>query len=172
MLWLDHICASTVKFPKSWFCNLLCQQKIHHFFFSQTWGTHLNYLPERCPYMFMYSALHIMQWFSHILDVFTPKNFDFNIFYESKQMSLTQDLKWSLEQCSTLAISIVYQRHQTDLLLCTNKLLHPVSSSSKHGRQRSSLLLYSRSMFHTGSVTFKWTKPTGHFHIKSYTLCI
>ena len=34
--------------------------------------------------MLMYSALHIMQWFSHILDVFTPKIiqkfFDFNIF--------------------------------------------------------------------------------------------
>ena len=25
------------------------------------------------PYMLMYSALHIMQWFSHILDVFTLK---------------------------------------------------------------------------------------------------
>ena len=35
------------------------------------------------PYMLMYSALHIMQWFSHILDVFTPKIrrkfFDFNM---------------------------------------------------------------------------------------------
>ena len=33
--------------------------------------------------MLMYSALHIMQWFSHILDVFTAKIrqkfFDFNI---------------------------------------------------------------------------------------------
>ena len=33
--------------------------------------------------MLMYSALHIMQWFSQILDVFTPKIrrkfFDFNI---------------------------------------------------------------------------------------------
>ena len=30
--------------------------------------------------------------------------------------------------------SIVCRRRQTDLLLCTNKLLHPVSSSSKYGR--------------------------------------
>ena len=43
----------------------------------------LKYLPEGCPYMLMYSALHIMQWFSHILDVFTQKIrrkfFDLNI---------------------------------------------------------------------------------------------
>ena len=60
------------------------------------------------PYMLMYSALHIMQWFFHILDVFTPKIgrkfFDFNIFYESKQMLLTQELKWSLEQSSALQV--------------------------------------------------------------------
>ena len=57
---------------------------IHHFFFSHTWGTRFKYLPEGCPYMLMYSALHKMQWFSQILDVFTPKIrrkfFDFNIF--------------------------------------------------------------------------------------------
>ena len=56
----------------------------------------------------MYSALHIMQWFSHILDVFTPKIrrnfFDFYIL----QMSLTQDK----------GQSIALQR-QIDLLLCT-----------------------------------------------------
>ena len=67
MLWWRHVRAGTVKFPKSW------RQKIYHFFFSHTWGTRFIYLPEGCPYMLMYSALHIMQWFSHILDVFTPK---------------------------------------------------------------------------------------------------
>ena len=62
----------------------------------------------------MYSALHIMQWFSQLLDVFTPKIkqkfFNFYI-YESKQMSLTQDLRWSLGR----SIALQLQR-QTDLL--------------------------------------------------------
>ena len=44
------------------------------------------------PYMLMYSALHIMQWFSHILDVFTPKIrqkfFDFNIFMNQNKRRL------------------------------------------------------------------------------------
>ena len=48
----------------------------------------------------------------------------------------------------TTSAQQVYHWYQTDLLLCTNKLLHPVSSSSKHGRWRSSLLLYSISMVH------------------------
>ena len=80
--------------------TLPLRQKIHHFFFSHTWDTRFKYLPEGCPYMLMYSALHIMQWFSHILDVFTPKIrqnfFNFNIFMNKKKTSLTQDLKWSL----------------------------------------------------------------------------
>ena len=42
--------------------------------------------------MLMYSALHIMQWFSHILDVFTPKIrqkfFDFNIFMNQNKRRL------------------------------------------------------------------------------------
>ena len=66
--------AGAVKFPKSWLGTLPLRQKIHHFFFSHTWGTRFKYLPEGCPYMLMYSALHIMQWFSHILDVFTRKS--------------------------------------------------------------------------------------------------
>ena len=76
--------------------------KIHHFFFSHKWDTRFKYLSKLCPYILMYSALHIMQWFSHSLDVFTPKmrksdeNFSIFTFYESKQTSLTQDLKWSL----------------------------------------------------------------------------
>ena len=73
MLWLDHIHTGAVKFPKSWLWTLLLRQKIHHFFFSHTWGARFKYLPEGCPYMLMYSALHIMQWFSHILDEFILK---------------------------------------------------------------------------------------------------
>ena len=100
MLWWRHVRAGAVTFPKSWLGTLPLRQKIHQFFFSHTSGTRFRYLPEWCPYMLMYSALHIMQWFSHILDVFTPKIrrkfFDVNIFCESKQTSLTQDLKWSL----------------------------------------------------------------------------
>ena len=42
--------------------------------------------------MLMYSALHIMQWFSHILDVFTlkirRKFFDFNIFMNQNKRRL------------------------------------------------------------------------------------
>ena len=45
-----------------------------------------------CPYMLLYSALHIMQWFSHILDVFTPKIrwkfFDLNIFMNQNKRRL------------------------------------------------------------------------------------
>ena len=44
------------------------------------------------PYMLMYSALHIMQWFSHILDMFIPKirrkYFDFNIFMNQNKRRL------------------------------------------------------------------------------------
>ena len=72
-LWWCHVRAGTVKFPKSWHETLPLRQNIHHFFFSHIWATRFKYLPEGCPYMLMYSALHIMQWFSHILDVFTPK---------------------------------------------------------------------------------------------------
>ena len=97
--------------------TLLCRQKIHHFFFSHTWGTCLKYLPKGIPYILMYSTLHIMQWFSQILDVFTPKIrrkfLDFH-FYKWKQMSLSQNLKWSLEWRSALQL-----QRQTDLLLCT-----------------------------------------------------
>ena len=108
----SHTFAGTVIFPNNWLWTPGCRQKIHHFFFSHTWGTRFKYLPKLCPYIFMYSALHIMQWFSHILDVFTPKIrrnfFDFYIL----QMLLTQDFNWSLGQ------SIALQR-QIDLLLCT-----------------------------------------------------
>ena len=55
------------------------------------WDTRFKYLPEVCPYMLMYSALHILQWFSHILDVFTlkirRKFFDFHIFTNKKYVA-------------------------------------------------------------------------------------
>ena len=55
-------------------------------------GARFKYLNEGCPYVLMYSALHIMQWFSHILDVFTPKIrrnfFDFNIFMNQNKHRL------------------------------------------------------------------------------------
>ena len=73
------------------------------------------------------------------------KNFLIFTFYESKQTSLTQDLKWSLNNVVRYKY-IVYHRRQTDLLLCTILLLPPLKSPSKHGRWRSSLLLYSISM--------------------------
>ena len=66
--------------------------KIHHFFFSHRWGARFKYLPEGCPYMLMYLALHIMQWFSHSFDVFTPKIrrkfFNFNIFMNQNKRRL------------------------------------------------------------------------------------
>ena len=148
MLWLRHIRAGTVEFPKSWLQTQLLRQKIHHFFFSHTWGTCFIYLPEGCPYILMYSALHIMQWFSHILDVFTPKIrwkfFDFKIFMNQNKCHLhkTWSDRWTT-QCTT---SRVYHRRQTDLLLCTILLLPPLSSSSKHGCWRSSLSLVYLSM--------------------------
>ena len=44
------------------------------------------------PYMLMYSALHIMQWFSGCLDEFTPKIrrkfFDFYIFMNQNKCRL------------------------------------------------------------------------------------
>ena len=49
MLWLDHVLAGAVKFPKSWLWTLLLRQKIHHFFFSHIWGARFRYLPEVCP---------------------------------------------------------------------------------------------------------------------------
>ena len=55
VLWLDHICAGTVKFPKSWLLTLPCRQKINHFFFSQIWGSCLKHLPSGSPYMLIFS---------------------------------------------------------------------------------------------------------------------
>ena len=94
MLWWRHVCADAVKFPKTWVEPYPYGKKHTTFSFpiQCTWGTRFKYLPEGCPYMLMYSALHIMQWFSHILDVFTPKIrrkvFDFNIFMNQNKRRL------------------------------------------------------------------------------------
>ena len=69
--YVTHVPA--LKFPKSWLRTLGYRQKIHHFFFSHKWGTRFKYLSKLCPYILMYLALHIMQWFSQLSDVFTPK---------------------------------------------------------------------------------------------------
>ena len=84
MLWWRHE-HGAVKFPKTWRGTLGYRPKIHHFFFSHKWDTRFKYLSKLCPYILMYSALHIMQWFSHSLDVFTSKIkrkfFDFYILW-------------------------------------------------------------------------------------------
>ena len=145
MLWLDHVCAGTMKFPESWLWTLGCGQKIYHFFFSHTLGSHFKYLPKLCPYILMYSALHIMQWFSHILDMFTPKIrqkfFDFYISWIKTNVAYTRlELIARTKYCTTTTASNWF-------VTLYYKLLPAVRSSSKHGRRWSSLLLYSISMF-------------------------
>ena len=108
-----------LKFPKSWLRTLGCRQKIHHFFFSHKWGTRFKYLSKLYPYILMYSALHIMQWFSRLLDVFTPKIkwkfFDFYILWIKTNVAYTR-----LEMMARLGRSIALQlQRQTHLLLCT-----------------------------------------------------
>ena len=92
ILWLDHVHAGTVKFPKSWLWTLPCLQKIHHFFFSHTFS-----ITHNAVVLWLFRCVH-------------PKNqtkvFWFLHFYESNQMSHTQ-----------LTYRLVH--HQTDLLLCT-----------------------------------------------------
>ena len=89
----------------------------------------------------MYSALHVMQWFSHISDVFTPKIrrkfFDFYILWIKTKIVYTRfEVIAKTKYCTTSTalnwfVTLFY------------KLLPAVSLSSKHGRRRSSLLLYS-----------------------------
>ena len=145
MLRFNHIRAGTVKFPKSWLWTLLCWQKIHHFFFSHTWDTHLKYLPKLCPYILMYSALHIMQWVSQILDVFTPKIRE-NFFWFLHFMNQNKC-------CLNTKLEVIPRTKYFTTITVSNwfvtlyyKLLPAVSLPSKHGRWWSSLLLYSISM--------------------------
>ena len=123
----------------------LVGQKYTTFFLSDMRrGARFKYLPERYPYTLVYSALHIMQWFSHFFDVFTlkikRKFLDFNILMNPNKCPLHKT--WSDRQ------NVVHHKYSLSPSSnwCTNKLLPPVSSSSKHGCQRSTFLLYSISM--------------------------
>ena len=150
MLWLDHVRAGTVKFPKSWLWTLGCRQKIHHFFFSHTWFTHFTYLPKLYPYILMDSALHIIQWFSHILGVFTSKIrrkfFDFYLLWIKTNVAYTRlELIARTKYCTTTTASNWF-------VTLYYKLLPAVRSSSKHGRRQSSLLLYSTMDLHIGDL--------------------
>ena len=143
-----------MKFPKSWFWTLRCRQKMHHFFFSYTWGTRFKHLPTLCPTVVMplhthvFSFTHIMQWFSHILDVFTPKIrrffFDFYILLIKTNVAYTRiELIVRTKYCTTTTASNWF-------VTLYYKLLPAVNSSSKHGHRRSSILLYSISIESVG----------------------
>ena len=113
-------------------------------FFSHKWGTRFKYLSKLCPYILMYSALHIMQWFSQLLDVFTPKIkrkfFDFYILWIKTNVAYTRlEMIARTKYCTTTTASNWF-------VTLHYKLLPAVRSPSKHGRWRSSLLLYSISM--------------------------
>ena len=109
MLWWRHE-HGAVKFPKSWLRTLGYRPKIHHFFFSHKWDTRFKYLSKLCPYIRMYSALHIMQWFSHSLDVFTPKIkrkfFDFYILWIKTNVAYTR-LEMIAKQRSALQVLFI-----------------------------------------------------------------
>ena len=143
-----------LKFPKSWLRTLGYRQKIHHFFFSHKWGTRFKYLSKLCPYILMYSALHIMQWFSQLLDVFTPKIkqnfFDFYILWIKTNIAYTRlEMIARTRYCTTTTASNWF-------VTLYYKLLPAVRSSSKHGRRWSSLLLYSISMVITSATRACW----------------
>ena len=145
LLCCDYVTyVPALKFPKSWLRTLGYRQKIHHFFFSHKWGTHFRYLSKLCPYILMYSALHIMQWFSQLLPVFTPKIkwkfFDFYILWIKANVAYTRlEMIARTKYCTTTTASNWF-------VTLYYKLLPAVRSSSKHGRRWSSLLLYSISM--------------------------
>ena len=122
------------------------RQKIHHFFFSHKWGTRFKYLSNLCPYILMYSALHIMQWFSQVLDVFTPKIkrkfFDFYILWIKTNVAYTRlEMIARTKYCTTTTASNWFVTLYYIIASCSE-----ITLSSKHGRWRSSLLLYSISM--------------------------
>ena len=157
MLWWRHE-HGAVKFPKTWRGTLGYRPKIHHFSFSHKWDTRFKYLSKLCPYILMYSALHIMQWFSHSLDVFTPKIkrkfFDFYILWIKTNVAYTRhEMIARTKYCTTTTASNWF-------VTLYYKLLPAVRSPSKHGRWWSSLLLYSISMYCT---------CTKNSRIKGYT---
>ena len=90
---IRHVRAGT-EISKKLTLNPRLSAKIHHFFFSHKWGTRFKHLSKLCPYILMYSALHIMQWFSQLLDVFTPKIkwkfFDFYILWSKTNVAYTR----------------------------------------------------------------------------------
>ena len=145
LLCCDYVTyVPALEFPKSSLRTPGYRQKIHHFFFSQKWGTRFKYLSKLCPYILRYSALHIMQWFSQVLDVFTPKIkrtfFDFYILWIKTNVAYTRlEMIARTKYCTTTTASNWF-------VTLHYKLLPAVRSSSKHGRWRSSLLLYSISM--------------------------
>ena len=153
LLCCDYVTyVPALKFPKSWLWTLGYRQKIHHFFFSHKWGTRFKYLSKLCPYILMYSALHIMQWFSHLLDAFTPKIkrkfFNFYILWIKTNVAYTRlEMIARTKYCTTTTASNCF-------VTLYYKLLPAVRSSSKHGRRWSSLLLYSISMV-----------PSPHLHV-------
>ena len=104
----------------------------------------------------MYSALHIMQWFSQVLDVFTPKIkrpfSDFYILWIKTNVAYTRlEMIARTKYCTTTTASNWF-------VTLYYKLLPAVRSSSKHGRWRFSLLLYSISMVKMVLVLFKGTR--------------
>ena len=131
MLWLDHIRSGIVKFLKSWLRTLGCRQKIHYFFFSYPWGTRFKYLLMLCPYILIYSALHIMQWFSQILHICSPRKSDENFVDFYILWIKTNDAYTRLEviartkYCTTTTASNWF-------VTLYYKLLPAVSSPSKH----------------------------------------
>ena len=109
MLWLRHVHAGT-EISKKLTSNPRRSAKIHHFIFSHKWGTRFKYLSKLCPYILMYSALHIMQWFSQLLDVFTPKIkrkfFDFYILWIKTNVTYTRlEMIARTKYCTTTTAS-------------------------------------------------------------------
>ena len=73
-------------------------------------GHSLQIFAWEIPYMLMYSALHIMQWFYGCLDVFTPKIrrkfFDFNILWIKTNVAYTR-LEVVAKQRSALQVEFI-----------------------------------------------------------------
>ena len=146
MLWLRHVRASTEISKKLTSNPRLSAKNTPTFSFPTKWGTHFKYLSKLCPYILMYSALHIMQWFSQLLDVFTPKIkrkfFDFYILWIKTNVAYTRlEMIARMKYCTTTTASNWFVT-----LYC--KLLPAARSSSKHGRRWSSLL-YTLYLCHT-----------------------
>ena len=161
LLYCDYVTyVPALKFPKSWLRTLGYRPKIHHFFFSHKWGTRFKYLSKLCPYILMYSALHIMQWFSQFLDVFTPKIkrkfFDFYILWIKTNVAYTRLEMIAGTKCCTTTTG------SNRFVTLYYKLLPAVRSSSKHGRRWSSLLLYSISMTASWSVRTQQNSSCSH----------